>query len=179
MAARSPSRCSKDQPVIRPPWRLRSTLKRRFELAHVVLVGDRGMITQARIEADIKPAGLDWITALRAPQIRTLLDAGTFQLSLFDERDLASITADDYPGERLIVCRNPDLAVARRRKREDLLGATERDLLAIQNAVRRAKKPLREEAEIGLKIGAVIGKYKMARHFGLTITDTDIARPRR
>jgi transposase len=150
-------------------------LKRRFELAHVVLVGDRGMITQARIEADIKPAGLDWITALRAPQIRALLDAGAFQLSLFDERDLASITADDYPGERLIVCRNPDLAVARRRKREDLLGATERDLLAIQNAVRRAKKPLRGEAEIGLKIGAVIGKYKMAKHFGLTITDTDFS----
>jgi transposase len=150
-------------------------LKRRFELAHVVLVGDRGMITQARIEADIKPAGLDWITALRAPQIRALLDARAFQLSLFDERDLASITADDYPGERLIVCRNPDLAVARRRKREDLLGATERDLLAIQNAVRRAKKPLRGEAEIGLKVGAVIGKYKMAKHFGLTITDTDFS----
>jgi transposase len=150
-------------------------LKRRFELAHVVLVGDRGMITQARIEADIKPAGLDWITALRAPQIRALLDADAFQLSLFDERDLAGITADDYPGERLIVCRDPDLAVARRRKREDLLGATERDLLAIQNAVRRAKKPLRGEAEIGLKVGAVIGKYKMAKHFGLTITDTDFS----
>ena len=150
-------------------------LKRRFELAHVVLVGDRGMITQARIAEDIKPAGLDWITALRAPQIRALLDAGAFQLSLFDQRDLASITADDYPGERLIVCRNPDLAVARRRKREDLLAATERDLTAIQNAVRRARKPLRGEAEIGLKVGAVIGKYKMAKHFTLTITDTDFA----
>jgi transposase len=150
-------------------------LKRRFELAHVVLVGDRGMITQARIEEDIKPAGLDWITALRAPQIRALLDAGAFQLSLFDERDLASITADDYPGERLIVCRNPDLAAARRRKREDLLAATERDLTAIQNAVRRANKPLRGEGEIGLKVGAVIGKYKMAKHFTLTITDTDFA----
>ena len=150
-------------------------LKRRFELAHVVLDGDRGMITQARIEEDIKPAGLDWITALRAPQIRALLDAGAFQLSLFDERDLASITADDYPGERLIVCRNPDLAVARRRKREDLLAATERDLTAIQNAVRRARKPLRGEGEIGLKVGAVIGKYKMAKHFALTITHTDFA----
>jgi transposase len=150
-------------------------LKRRFELAHVVLVGDRGMITQARIEEDIKPAGLDWITALRAPQIRALLDAGVFQLSLFDERDLASITADDYPGERLIVCRNPDLAVARRRKREDLLAATERDLATIQNAVRRARKPLRGKDEIGLKVSAVIGKYKMAKHFALTITDTDFA----
>jgi transposase len=150
-------------------------LKRRFDLAHVVLVGDRGMITQARIEEDIKPAGLDWITALRAPQIRALLDAGAFQLSLFDERDLASITADDYPGERLIVCRNPDLAVTRRRKREDLLAATERDLTAIRNAVRRANKPLRGKAEIGLKVGAVVGKYKMAKHFTLTITDTDLA----
>lgn len=148
-------------------------LKRRFDLSHVVLVGDRGMITQARIDEDIKPAGLDWITALRAPQIRALLDAGAFQLSLFDERDLASITADDYPGERLIVCRNPDLAIARRRKREELLTATERDLAMIQNAVRRASKPLRGEAEIALKVGAVVGKYKMAKHFTLTITDTD------
>jgi len=154
-------------------------LKRRFDLTHVVLVGDRGMITQARIEQDIKPAGLDWITALRAPEIRALLDAGAFQLSLFDQRDLASITAHDYPGERLIVCRNPDLAVARRRKREDLLAATERDLVAIQNAVRRARKPLRGEAEIGLKVGAVVGKHKMAKHFALTITDTGFSFARR
>ena len=148
-------------------------LKQRFALAHVVLVGDRGMITQARIEEDIKPAGLDWITALRAPQIRALLDAGAFQLSLFDERDLASITSDEYPGERLIVCRNPDLAVARQRKRQDLLAATEHDLVTIQNAVRRVRMPLRGQDEIGLKVGAVIGKYKMAKHFTLTITETD------
>jgi transposase len=150
-------------------------LKGRFDLTHVVLVGDRGMITQARIEEDIKPAGFDWITALRAPQIRALVNAGAFQLSLFDQRDLASITSDDYPDERLIVCRNPDLAVARRRKREDLLAATERDLAEIQNAVRRANKPLRGRAKIGLKVGAVIGKYKMAKHFTLTITDTDFS----
>ena len=150
-------------------------LKRRFDLAHVVLVGDRGMITQARLDQDIKPAGLDWITALRAPQIRALLDAGAFQLSLFDERDLASITADDYPGERLIVCRNPDLARARRLKREDLLAATERELAAIHNAVHRATKPLRGKAEIGLRVGAVIGKYKMAKHFTLTIADSHFA----
>src|SRR6266851_2945762 len=149
-------------------------LKRRFGLAHVVLVGDRGMITQARLDADIKPAKLDWITALRAPAIRALLDAGAFQLSLFDERDLAAITAPDYPGERLIVCRNPDLAAARRHKREDLLRATERDLAAIQHAVRRAKKPLRGRAPIALKVGAVIGKHKMAKHFALTITDADL-----
>jgi transposase len=148
-------------------------LKQRFELSHVVLVGDRGMITEARIEQDIKPAGLDWITALRAPQIRALLEAGAFQLSLFDERDLASITADDYPGERLIVCRNPDLAGARRRKRDELLAATERELTVIQNAVRRRHRPLHGKAEIALKVGAVIGKYKMAKHFALTITDTE------
>src|SRR6516165_9339141 len=150
-------------------------LKQRFELSHVVLVGDRGMITQARLEEDIKPAGLDWITALRAPQIRALVDSGVFQLSLFDERDLASITADDYPGERLIVCRNPELAVASRRKPEDLLAATERDLIEIQNRVRRAKRPLRGIAKIALKAGAVVGKYKMAKHFTLIITDADFS----
>jgi len=150
-------------------------IKHRFELSHVVLVGDRGMITQARIEEDIKPTGLDWITALRAPQIRALVDSGVFQLSLFDERDLASITADDYPGERLIVCRNPELAVARRRKREDLLTATERHLAEIQNSVRRAERPLRGTAKIALKAGAVVGKYKMAKHFTLTITDADFS----
>lgn len=150
-------------------------LKQRFALSHVVLVGDRGMITQARIEEDIKPAGLDWITALRAPQIRALVDSGILQLSLFDERDLASITADDYPGERLIVCRNPELAVARRRKREDLLTATERHLAEIQNRVRRTQKPLRGTAKIALKAGAVVGKYKMAKHFTLTITDADFS----
>ena len=148
-------------------------LKRRFGLSHVVLVGDRGMITQARLDADIKPAELDWITALRAPAIRALLDAGAFQLSLFDERDLAGITAPDYPGERLIVCRNPDLAAARRHKREDLLRATERDLAVIQHAVRRARKPLRSRAKIALEVGAVIGKHKMAKHFALTIADAD------
>jgi len=141
----------------------------------VVLVGDRGMITQARIDEDIKPAKLDWITALRAPAIKALLDAGAFQLSLFDERDLASITSADYPGERLIVCRNPELAVARRRKREDLLAATERELAAISTGVRRARDPLRGQAEIALKVGAVINKYKVAKHFTLTISDSEFS----
>src|SRR5215212_10235729 len=118
-----------------------ATLKERFGLAHVVLVGDRGLITQARIDADLAPAGLDWITALRAPAICGLVEGGQLQLSLFDERDMATITSPDYPGERLIVCRNPDLARERARKREDLLCATERDLA------------------------------KVARHFELTITD--------
>src|SRR5215469_10148285 len=124
------------------------TLKQRSDLSHVVLISDRGMITQARIEEDIKPAGLDRITALRAPQIRALVDCGIFQLSLFGERDLANITADEYPGEHLIVCRNPELAVVRRRKREDLLAVTERDLAEIQNRVRRTEKPLRGTAKI-------------------------------
>lgn len=148
-------------------------LKRRFNLTHVVLVGDRGMITQARIEEDIKPAQLDWITALRAPAIKSLLDAGAFQLSLFDQRDLASITSADYPGERLIVCRNPDLAVARARKRQELLTATERELTTIRNAVRRTREPLRGQTEIALKVGAIINKYKVAKHFTLTITDSE------
>src|SRR3984957_11791511 len=98
-------------------------LKARFGLSRVVLVGDRGMITGARIRDELKPAGLDWITALRAPQIRTLLETGAFQLSLFDERDLAEITAPEFPGERLVVCKNPLLAEERARKREDLLQA--------------------------------------------------------
>src|SRR6266481_6429839 len=124
-------------------------LKARFKLSRVVLVGDRGMITSARIEADLKPAGLDWITALRAPAIRKLAeDGGPLQLSLFDDRDMAEITSPDFPGERLIVCRNPDLADQRQRN------------------------PLRGEDAIGLKVGAVLGKRKMAKHFHLTITDT-------
>src|SRR5713226_7876911 len=132
-------------------------LKRRFGLAHVVLVGDRGMITQARLDADIKPAKLDWITALRAPQIRALVDAGALQLSLFDERDLAAITAPDYPGERLIVCRNPDLAAARRPQREDLLQATERALMRVQDGLRRRRKPV-GAAQIGIMVGAVLDR---------------------
>src|SRR5512138_982577 len=106
-------------------------LKQRFGVSQVVLVGDRGMITQARITEDVQPAGLDWITALRAPQIKALVAEGTLQLSLFDSRDMAAITSPEFPGERLIVCRNPDLARERGRKREALLAATERDLAAI------------------------------------------------
>jgi len=93
-------------------------LKRRFKLKRVVLVGDRGMITSARIEEELKPAGLDWITSLRAPQIKALVAGGPLQLSIFDERDLAEITAPDYPGERLIVCRNAELAEQRKRQRD-------------------------------------------------------------
>ena len=150
-------------------------LKQRFGLDHVVLVGDRGMITQARITEDIKPAGLDWISALRAPAIRGLLEGGVFQMSLFDDRDMAAITAPDFPGERLILCRNHALAAERARKREDLLRATERDLAPIAAAVRRKRQPLHGQAAIGLAVGAVIDRHKMAKHFALDITDTSFA----
>jgi transposase len=147
-------------------------LKQRFHLDHVVLVGDRGMITQARITEEIRAAGLDWITALRAPAIKELLASGALQLSLFDQRDMASITAPEFPGERLVVCRNPDLAAERARKRQDLLLATERDLARIRARVVRKRDPLRGATEIALAVGAVIHTHKMAKHFQLDITDT-------
>jgi len=146
-------------------------LKERFGLDHVVLVGDRGMITQARITEDLSAAGLDWITALRAPAIKALRDAGALQMSLFDERDMASITSPAFPGERLIVCRNQALAAERARKREDLLAATERELARIAEAVARKRQPLRGAVKIGLEVGAVLNKHKMAKHFTLDITD--------
>jgi transposase len=149
-------------------------LKERFGLERVVLVGDRGMITQARLEKTLEPAGLDWITALRAPAIRSLVEAGALQLSLFDERDLAEITAPDYPGERLVACRNPMLADERARKRGELLDATEKKLTHIQTRVRRAKRPLRGKDKIALAVGAVINRYKMAKHFAVTIADSDV-----
>src|SRR5215218_3206757 len=138
-------------------------LKERFGLAHVVLVGDRGLITQARIDADLAPAGLDWITALRAPAICGLVEGGQLQLSLFDERDMAAITSPDYPGERLIVCRNPDLARERARKREDLLCATERDLAKVARAVTRARKPLRSREAIAIAAEAVLDGFYVVR----------------
>jgi transposase len=149
-------------------------LKQRFGLDHVVLVGDRGMITQARLTEDIKTAGLDWITALPGPAIKDLLKGGALQLSLFDERDMASITSPDFPGERLIVCRNAELAAKRAHKRQELLDATERDLTRIQAAVARRRDPLRGATEIALAVGAVIEKHKMRKHFDLTITDTKL-----
>jgi transposase len=146
-------------------------LKQRFHLDRVVLVGDRGMITEARITEDLKAAGLDWISALRAPAIKNLLNSGTLQLTLFDQRDMASITSPDFPGERLIVCRNPDLAAERRRKREDLLAATEKDLARIKAAVERKRNPLRGSTEIALKVGEVLNTHKMKKHFDLEITN--------
>ena len=149
-------------------------LKKRFALDHVVLVGDRGMITQARIDQDLRPAGLDWITALRAPALQGLVSGGVLQMSLFDDRDMAAVTSPDFPGERLIVCRNADLARERARKREDLLKATERDLAKVAAAIARKTKPLRGAAEIGLAVGVVLDRHKMAKHIELTISDTHL-----
>ena len=114
-------------------------LKARFGLDRVVVVGDRGLVTSARIREDLEPAGVYWITALRAPQIKQLIEAGPLQLSLFDDRDLAEIASPDYPGERLIVCRNPLLAAERKRKRDELMAATERNLSRIRQAVLRKR----------------------------------------
>jgi transposase len=156
-------------------------IKDRFAISRVVLVGDRGMITSARIRDDLQAAGLDWITCLRAPAIKALAgENGPLQLSLFDERDLAEISAPDmFPGERLIVCRNRDLAVERARKREDLLAATERELARVQALIRRRNAPLRSAAEIGLAVGAVVDSRKMAKHFAIDIRDGYLAFKRR
>jgi hypothetical protein len=155
-------------------------LKTRFGIERVVLVGDRGMITAARIRDELGPAGLDWITCLRAPQIQVLAQSeGPLQLSLFDERDLAEISSPDFPGERLIVCRNRDLAAERARKREDLLIATERELARVAAQVRRKGSPLRAAAEIGLAVGAVVNRKKMAKHFAVDIRDGHFAWHRR
>jgi transposase len=148
-----------------------SKLKDRFKLKRVVVVGDCGMTTDARIEQRLRPAGLDWITAPRAPAIRDLAAAdGPLQLSLFDTTDMAEITSPDVPGERLVVCKNPLLAEERARKREELLTATERDLARIKTRVERAKNPLRGAAELDRAAGAVIGRRKMAKHFDTEIT---------
>src|SRR6266566_2217110 len=147
-------------------------LKSRFGIKRMVLVGDRGMITAARIRDTLKSSGLDWITCLRAPQIQALAqDHRPLQPSLFDERDLAEISSPDFPGERLIVCRNRDLAAERARKREALLVATERELARIQAQVRRKGSHLRAAVEIGLAVGEVVNAKKMAKHFALDIRD--------
>jgi transposase len=147
-------------------------VKSRFGIKRVVLVGDRGMITATRISDDLKTSSLDWITCLRAPQIQALARGdGPLQLSLFDERDLAEITSPDFPGERLIVCRNRELAKERARKREALLVATERELARVQAQVRRKGSSLRTAAEIGLAVGEVVNAKKMAKHFALDIGD--------
>ena len=146
-------------------------LKTRFGLTRVVLVGDRGMLTSARIRDELRPAHLDWISALRADQIRVLVNDGALQLSLFDEQSLFEITHPDYPGERLVCCHNPALAEERARKRDELLAATEKELQTIAAATRRERRPLRGQDKIGLRVGKVRNKFKVAKHFDLHITD--------
>jgi len=158
-----------------------TVVRDKFKLARMVMVGDRGMITTARIgalkEMD-ETQRFGWITALRAPAIRKLMaDDGPLQLSLFDEQDLAEISHPDYPGERLVACRNPVLAAERARKREDLLAATERLLRPLTGRVAAGR--LRGADAIGLAVGKVIGKHKMAKHLQVTITDTTLAVQRR
>jgi len=148
-------------------------LRQRFGLSQVVWVGDRGMITSARIEQVLRPAGMSWITALRSPQIAELLEErGPWQPSLFDERGLIALDSARYPGERLVVCRNPALAEERARKRAELLAATEVELAAIAQATARPRNRLHGQDKIGLRVGRVIERYRMAKHFELEITET-------
>ena len=150
-------------------------LKSRFGLAHVAVVGDRGMLTKARIKDDLQPAQLDWITALRGPAIKALMAGGAIQPTLFDEHDMAEITSPDYPGERLIACYNPFLAAERARKRGELLAATEAELAKIAAATRRARRPLRGQDKIALAVGKVINAKKVAKHFIVDIADDGLA----
>ena len=150
-------------------------LKERFSISHVCVVGDRGMLTKARLKDDVVPAGLDYITALRAPEIKALVEAGTIQLGLFDEVDLFEVAHPDYPGERLVACKNPALAEERARKRTSLLGATEAELGAIAAAVGRERRPLRGQDAIALRVGRVVNHYKMAKHFNLEIGEASFS----
>lgn len=151
-------------------------VRKRFGVHRVVFVGDRGMITSRRIDDELRDVeGLDWISALRADSIKILASQGVIQPSLFDQRDLAEVISPDYPGERLIVCRNPLLAVERARKRRELLAATEKELEKIAAATRRAQNPLRGDAQIGLRTGRVVNRYKVSKHFELTIRNDDFS----
>ncbi len=155
-------------------------VRERFSLKRVVFVGDRGMITSQRIDEDLRDVeGMQWITALRSEKIRALVNAGTIQPSLFDDKDLAEITSDDFPGERLVVCRNPLLADERARKRNTLLTETEKLLQRVAEAVTRTRNPLRGAGTIGLRVGPILKKYKMAKHFVTTITENSFTYHRR
>ena len=140
----------------------------------MVLVGDRGMLTAARLREDVRPAGLDWITALRAPQVKKLVRDGDLQLTLFDVQDLAEITSPDFPGERLVACMNPFREAERARKRESLLAATEADLAKIAAACTRARAPLRGRDKIAVRVDRVLRRRKVAKHFTTEITDDSI-----
>ncbi|MGH6639426.1 MAG: IS1634 family transposase, partial [Polaromonas sp.] len=148
-------------------------LKERFGIERIAWVGDRGMLTSARIEQVLKPQGMDWVSSLRAPQIAQLAaEHGPFQPSLFDERNLIEMSSEHFPGERLVVCRNPLLAEERARKRGELLAATEADLAKIAAATQRQRNPLRGGQAIALRVGRIIDRFHMAKHLELAITDT-------
>ena len=150
-------------------------IRTRFHLGEMVMVGDRGMITAARVEALREVGGLGWVTALRAPGIAALAaDNGPLQMSLFDHANLAEIAHPDYPGERLIACRNPALAEHRAAKRLALLAATETNLTKVGDATTRAARPLRGADRIGARVGKILGKHKMAKHFSWAATDTTL-----
>lgn len=146
-------------------------VQERFGLRRIVMVGDRGMITDARIREELRPRGVDWITSLRAPTIRKLWRDGPLQLSLFDKQDLAEIYSPDFPGERLLACKNPLLAADRARKRQELLKATEPKLQKIVEATRRKTRPLRGEDKIGVRVGRALATSKVAKHFRYEITE--------
>ena len=147
-------------------------IKQRFGIERVVVCGDRGMVTAANI-ATLREYGFDWITALKAPQVQALVETGALQLSLFDETNLAEIASERYPGERLVVCRNPHVARERARKREALLAATEQELAKVRSSVDNPRGRLhgKPAGQIGERAGRVVNRYKMAKHFQLTITD--------
>jgi len=149
-------------------------VKDRFGITKVVLAGDRGMLTAARLREDVAPAHLDWITALRAPQVKALVRGGDLQLTLFDTQDLGEITSPDFPGERLVACMNPFLAAERARKRESLLEAAEADLAKIAAACARARAPLRGRDKIAVRADRALARRKVAKHFTTEITDDSI-----
>jgi hypothetical protein len=150
-------------------------VKDQFKLEEVVMVGDRGMITTARIEMLKEIGGFGWVTSLRAPAIAALATSGTLQMSLFDEVNFAEVTHPDYPGERLVVCRNPALATQRARKRTELLAATEVLLANVKAAVEREARPWRGQDKIALRVGRVLNRHKMAKHFDLVIGDDNFS----
>ena len=150
-------------------------VKDRFGITKVVLVGDRGMLTAARLREDVRPAKLDWITALRAPQVKALVRDGDLQLTLFDQADLAEITSPDFPGERLVACKNPFLEAERARKRESLLAATEADLEKITAACTRTRRPLRGQDTIAVRADRILTRRKVAKHFTIDIGEDHLS----
>ena len=152
------------------------TLRDRFSLPRVVVVGDRGLLTDARIREELEPTDFGWITALRAPAIRKLVESGDLQLSLFDERDLGEITAPElYPGERLVVCRNPLLAAERKRKRLALMARTGEELDKVVAATLREQRPLKGKDKIAVRTDRALRRYKVGKHFETTITEESLS----